>query len=162
MKRFNAVVLMWGLLSLLVGCADDSDLASSIGPDTLQGLAGMVEFWEGDFMPIVDPDEPRGTITPVARVIKVFEQTTLDDVVADPSGHPCFFTDINTPLVATVESGDDGAYRLGLAPGTYSVFVLEGGRYYANLFTDKGIQPVTVEESRMTIYDIDITYLATY
>ena len=143
-------ILLAALILALGACS--SDLATNpVGaqPDTPdQGVAGLVTFHEGDFMPVTDPNLMTGSITPVARVIYIYEPTTMDQVAYDGDG--AFYSAIYTKLVATVESNANGEFAAELGAGTYSLFVLEDGRYYANGWSDNYIQPVTVAPHAVT------------
>ena len=155
-------ILLATLILTLGACS--SDLATNpLGaqPDTPdQGVAGLVTFHEGNFMPLIDPYTTTGTITPVARVIYIYEPTTMDEVVVDADGG--FFSAINSRLVTTVQSDEDGQFSAELRAGTYSLFVLEDGRFYANCWDNNYAEPVTVSPHSVTEYEIKITYKAYY
>lgn len=157
MRTFFAAMV----IAALVGCSSESGLRSPSAPSPGQGVEGVVVFWEGDFMPPLPEDQPQGELIPVERTLAVFEAAGFDDVVGSPSDGG-FYSAVNTPLVALTESGQDGRYELSLAPGTYSVFVIENGLFYANGSDGEAIQPVTVERDRISELDIDITYQATF
>jgi hypothetical protein len=121
-----------------------------------QGIWGDVWFWEGDFMPVC----PSGTVTAVAREMRVYEVAGFDDV--DVVGYSCFYTAVHTPLVAVVQSDEDGFFEVTLEPGRYSVFAVEDTLLYANGFDGYGnIYPVTVDTAQVIGFTFDITYLAT-
>jgi len=150
-------------IAIMAGCSGDNDSAKPISPapSIEQGIYGRVEFWEGDFMPVVLPDEPSGTVTPVKRKIFFFEKTTFNDVVQE--GYGAFYSEIKTNLMATAESGTDGRYEISLPPGDYSVFVRENDLYYANGSNGDGyIWMVTVPPDETTEYIIKITHTATF
>lgn len=146
----------------VIGCSlDRQEPDPGLQPiPVVQGLAGTVEFWEGDFMPSNDPYNPGGVITLVVRTVLIYEPTSNDDVVADSPGG--FFSQINTKLVKSVTSNAQGSFLTDLPAGTYSVFVWEDGRFYANLWSGGLIQPVIVEPGEMSRMTIKIDYLATY
>lgn len=120
-----------------------------------QGLWGDVWFWSGDFMPI-----GRGEICQVKREILIYELTTIEKV--EQIGFTPFYSDINSPLIATTTSGNDGFFQIELPEGMYSVFVKEGDNYYSNLFNSAGIFPVTIETDAVAEIRFDITYEATF
>ena len=152
MKR---LMVLFALL-VVAGCSHEGDLKSPSIPGTLQGVEGTVSFWEGDFMPVM----PDGAIMPVSRTIAVFEAAGFDDVVLAQDGG--FFSEVHTRLVGLTQSDHDGRYELTVPPGTYSVFVVENGLYYASGGTDEAIQPVTVVRDAFSTLNIDITYQATF
>jgi len=156
-------VLYWfiGILAL-AGCS----LERAEGPGApvpapiQQGISGTVEFWEGDFMPTAYPQVPGGTVTSVVREVRIHEAARMYDVTfSSPGG---FFSEIRTPLVASVESADDGQFAVNLPAGTYSLFVVEDGRFYANRMSQEFIQPVTVDRGKVALIRLKIDYLATY
>jgi hypothetical protein len=100
-----------------------------------------------------------GKITPVVRVIFVYEATSYDMV--EPS-NGTFFNEINTRLVAVIVSSTNGFYQVKLPPGKYSLFVIENDMYYANGSDGEHIQPAVVVENEATKMQIDITYNAVY
>ena len=80
---------------------------------------------------------------------------------------PGYFThlaaDIPTALVTAVRSDQNGYFEVELPQGRYSLFVREGGYYYANLIDGEGyVFPVEVKEGEAAGIQFDITYMATY
>ena len=71
-----------------------------LGPDAPQGISGLVLL--GPLCPVVSPDNPCPD-QPYQAHIDVYE-----------GGH----------RVTTVESGNDGVFRVGLEPGTYRLHPL--------------------------------------
>lgn len=123
-----------------------------------QGIWGYVRFWDGDFIP---PLPHEGTITGVSREMHIYELTSADDV--EPAGYDCFYSTVYTPLVAVVQSADNGFFEIALEPGDYSVFSLEeDGLLYANQFYGGYIFPVKVEPGEATQITFDITYSAMF
>ena len=120
-----------------------------------QGLWGDVWFWEGDFIPTC----PTGSVTPVGREMRIHEIASLSDVVH--VGNGVFYSEVNTPLAATVWSDANGFFQSSLPPGQYSVFVVEDALLYANGLNGEGhIFPIEVEMGAATEAHFDITYLA--
>lgn len=155
------VVVAAVLIAALVGCSSKSDLQTPFMPGPEQGIEGTVIFWEGDFMPLIPENQSQGRLIPVERTLAVFEAANFDDVVGSPSDGG-FYSEVHTGLVAMTTSDEEGRYDVSLSPGTYSVFVLEDGYYYASGSVGDVIQPVTVERDRVSTLDIDITYEATF
>lgn len=147
---------------VLVGCGDDTSksLAGSDLVQARQGLSGTVEFWQGNFMPVVDPANPGGSVSPVVRKIYIHEAATRDDVVRD--GYGGFYSEVNTAWAATVTSDSLGRFSAELSAGTYSIFVWEQERYYANGSSGGYINPVTVPVGTMVQVQVKIDYQATY
>jgi hypothetical protein len=122
-----------------------------------QGIWGDVWFWEGDFMPPC----PTGTVTAVARELRIHALTGIDDV--EPAGYSTFYTAVHTELVATTWSDTAGFFEVELEPGWYSLFAVEDTFYYASLFGGGGlIWPVGVVEGEVSETLFEINYLMTW
>ncbi|HCD50805.1 MAG TPA: hypothetical protein DEQ34_00055 [Balneolaceae bacterium] len=150
----RSVFTLLSVVLFFTACNDSGILNSE--DSITQGIEGKVTFWEGDFM----PGTPSGTVTPVQRVVYIYEATYNEQVNWKSS---TFAEKVTSKLVKKVKSGKDGIYRAELPEGTYSVFVEEKDGLYANLWVSGGlINPFTVENDSVTEADIDITYKATY
>lgn len=122
-----------------------------------QGIRGEVLWFSGNQMP--GPGKEFDPKMGVKREIAIHKITTLSQTKQDG----IFFSAINTELVATITTEENGSFRVKLPPGEYSLFVKEPGGYYANLFNDKGqINPVKVEPNRFSWITITIDYEAVY
>ncbi len=164
MKRIFITVLLVSILA----CTKESEInnhcyTQTDPPDNAekvsidQGVWGNVWFWSGNFMP-----PGRGEICQVERTLYFYEPATRDDVEGIETS-ASFYSEINTNLVATVESDADGFFQIEIEPGNYSVFVKENGNYYANRSGGDGqISPVELEEGTVTQFRFDITYDAVY
>lgn len=94
------------------------------------------------------------------RTIEIHAATI--DGVAGAAGET-FWTSVPTPLIATVTSGDDGWFEVAVPPGTYSLFVRESGRLYANGTNGDGIiTAVEVVAGAVARTRLDINYKASY
>jgi hypothetical protein len=171
MQVRRLLLVLFAPAALLLGCSEEGHPPPS-GPGPCQvdypehnenlvtidqGVWGDVWFWEGDFMPPC----PTGTVTAVSRQMRIYEVAGLDDV--DPAGHGSFYSAVHTPLVAIVESGDNGFFEAALAPGEYSVFALEDTLLYASWVAGGGsVSPVTVEVGEVTGVIFEITYLSSW
>ena len=151
---------------LWAGCDSDGDPVGPCGTDLparngdrvsiSQGIWGDVWFWSGDFMPVCTS----GTVTAVGREIRIHELTSRDDVDEES---PAFYSAVRTPLVDTAWSDTDGFFQVSLAPGQYSLFVVEDTLLYANRFDGDGnIFPVEVLADSVTAVRFDIEYEATW
>lgn len=128
-----------------------------------QGLAGQVLWLEGDMMPTINdaPDVNRKQLKgePVQRTLHIHELTTMDQATAEGP----FFRDIQTELVETVETNEEGQFIVSLPAGRYSVFVQEQDGLFANMFDGEGyINPVEIKEDEITKIKIEVNYKATY
>ncbi|QDH77838.1 carboxypeptidase regulatory-like domain-containing protein [Echinicola soli] len=128
-----------------------------------QGVVGQVYWIEGNQMPtITDGDN----VTPakperkkVKRTIRIYERTHINQ--ATMGDH--LFKDIETPMIAEIETEEDGSFAIGLAPGAYSIFTVEENGYFANVYDlDSYIQPVEVKENEWNNIQILINYKAAY
>ena len=161
-----AIVLVLGCSSRDCDCPCGPSCNPGYPPDNsgkvtiTQGIWGDVWFWRGSFM----PNSHNGTITAVAREMRIHEITRLDQVDQFPYT-ATFYTAIHTALVATVHSDEAGFFQVELPPGRYSLFsvedVLGDTLFYANEFDlDLNICPVLVEEGKVTHTRFAITYAA--
>lgn len=120
-----------------------------------QGIAGVVCYWRGDFMP--SPDGASGTIRPAQRTLEVHAATR--DVDLKRSADATYIDSVSTPKIATIQSTADGRFEVSLPPGTYSLFVHEPNGLYANRWNDEGILfPVVVESGAVTRVQFDIDH----
>ena len=144
--------------SFLTGCGgSDTNSGSALNSCTLEGT---VIFWQGNFMPGVagSPSPTSGTKTPVAREVFIFEPTAINEVTQLQGA---FYSDIQTKLITTTMSDDNGHFSVNLPAGQYSLFVKENDLYYSNL-VDKyfTINPVNIISGATTTVEFDIIYQA--
>ena len=124
-----------------------------------QGVWGNVWFWEGNFEPPFERNYAK--ITPVVRDIFIYEATT--DSMVEPAYGGTFFLRINSTLITTTQSDNDGFFQVTLAPGKYSFFVKEDTLFYANRWDGEGhILSAIVTENNVTKNQIDINYKAVF
>ena len=120
-----------------------------------QGIWGDIWFWEGDFMPVC----MTGTITPIVREVLIHELTHTDDVVRTSNPYGAFYDEINTNLISTVWSDNDGYFEVDLPVGHYSLFVVEDTMFYSNSSDGQGnLSPVEVKDNEVAEIRFDITY----
>ena len=122
-----------------------------------QGVKGEVLWLSGNQMP-----GPGRSVSPglgIKREIYIHKVATLQNTQQNAG----FFTAINTELVATTTSREDGSFKVKLPPGTYSVLVKEPGGLFANLFDDMGrINPVIVKSNEFTWLTVTVDYEAAF
>lgn len=128
-----------------------------------QGIAGQVLWLEGNLMPGIgdEPEVNRKKFKgePIQRTLYIYELTTMDEA----SSEGVFFQDIQTPLVAKVETNKKGEFAVSLPEGSYSLFVEEEEGLFANTFDGEGnINPVTVSEGDIATITIEVNYKAAY
>jgi hypothetical protein len=124
-----------------------------------EGITGNVYKVSGNQMPMKDANTaaPPG----IATTIYIYELTNISQV--QRVGVSAFYTGIHTKLVSTVASDSTGAFTIGLAPGTYSLFTKYGDRFYANIYDgNNNIAPVLVEKGKLTKVKINMDADAVY
>lgn len=123
------------------------------------GIKGHVYLVTGNQMPSPGkpPSKPRGTQTD----LYIYALTNISQVTRVEN--TAFYSQISTPLIATVKTDAEGAFAVKLPPGSYSLFVKKGDNYYANLFDgDNNIYPVVVVNGLMTEVEFKADYDAVY
>ncbi|MGC1632590.1 MAG: hypothetical protein WA749_10815, partial [Gelidibacter sp.] len=88
------------------------------------------------------------------REVYVYELTTRSE--AEQIDYTSFYTGISTKLVTVVASDNDGFFQIELETGNYSLFIKEDGMFYANVFNEIGIFPVTIETDNVSEARFDI------
>lgn len=116
------------------------------------GMAGTLIQREGNCMPVIEEGACR--FFPVKRSIQFYDFTTQDDV----EGNGPLFNAVNTQLRGEIEPDADGFYQLALDTGTYSVFIYENGKYYANSYSRGGIYPVDVKTDSVSQSNLVLDY----
>jgi hypothetical protein len=131
---------------------------TTVEPEIQQGIAGEVEIWEGNFMPMTDANSAQNSKTPGAGLrIRVHEPVKMSGA-ADAT-----LIDVPTPLIAETTTDDEGKFFVEVEPGTYSVFVQENGGWYFNGWNGEGIQgAVEVLPGEKASIFIKVTTNATY
>jgi len=110
------------------------------------------------------PAPYRGTITPVARMVLVYEATP-DSMVEHPLPSSAFVRRVRTQLVDSTRSDTTGFYQLALRPGTYSLFVRTDSLLYANRWDGAPpsgiVQPATVPACGVVRGELDLDWAKT-
>lgn len=119
-----------------------------------KGLSGTVYQIEGNCMPVIDGNSSCKTF-PIKRKVLIYEYTTQSQVIGSGTSYEA----ISTRKIAETESDSEGFYEISLAPGIYSVFVFEKGKYYANLFDGNGgINPIEIDTDSLLITHLRVDY----
>lgn len=124
-----------------------------------QGITGRVTELTGNRMPMKDaePVVPK----PVMTTVYIYEPTHISQVTR--TGTEPVYTAIATRLVASVETDSTGHFTVSLPVGSYSLFVKQGDRYYANLFdNNNNIALFTVEEGKLTHANLSVSNRASF
>ncbi|MGB3619497.1 MAG: carboxypeptidase regulatory-like domain-containing protein [Catalinimonas sp.] len=161
--RSSSLASLAALLMATAACRSLTNAGTSNCAAPLQqGLRGVILYREGNLMPGPDMDADAAAGRPVVREVVVHPLTSYGDVTRD-GDEPTFFTAIATERIATLRSDSTGCFQVSLPVGSYSLFVREGDRYYANRFDGDGmIFPVRVVEDEVTAVEFSIDWDATY
>ena len=126
-----------------------------------EGIWGTVSSMEGNCMPIVPPGNSSCIHCPVKRTVKIYEYTLLSN--ATPSGNSTlFFDNFNTHLLAQADTDENGFFQINIAPGTYTIAVVENGKLYANSRDGQGgLNPVTLTSGKLNA-NVVMTYKAAF
>ncbi len=150
MKKYIILVLLNLVVSAIVVAQRHKKVVT-------QGISGIVLWQSGNLMP--SPDAPVVTASkgsPAQREVYVYQLTNQKQT--DASAAP-FFGKITTKLIAKVQTGKDGKFKIKLPVGYYSVFTKEDKGLYANQFDDAmNIFAVQVTQNKWS----DITFLIDY
>ena len=152
-KKINTMLVLSAVLVGFLGLF-------SFCPMKKQGIEGQVQQLKGDQMP--SPDLPvTGRGRPYACKLAIFEPTKISQTQLLENGP--YYQKINSKLVKLVNTDSLGRFKVKLAPGRYSVFIVEGNNYYATIQDGDGtIGPVNVEKHRFTRLDLKMDAGATY
>lgn len=121
-----------------------------------QGVQGQVLWFEGNRMPGVGVDLPKGK--PIEREIYFFEPTSNEQV----TGSGPLYDEVNSRLIKKAKSNEEGYFQVKLPEGKYSVFVKENGKYYASVMDSQHFNPVKVEQGKVSEMSIRVDYKAYY
>ncbi|EMR04121.1 hypothetical protein [Cesiribacter andamanensis] len=143
-------------------------MANSCDSDTVkQGLSGQVIWVEGNQMPgIIDDTAPSPSPSPerpqprgIEREVHIYALTKTSQAQANG----VFYSNLQTELVKTVRTNEEGNFTVALPQGSYSVFVQEEEGLFANLMDGEGnINPVTVSKDSLSTLTIEVNYKAAY
>lgn len=127
-----------------------------------QGITGTVTWLEGNQMPMATesgtPDS-KSAAKPVKRSVRFYPLIKFSDLKIEDG----LYTAVAEKPLTEVETDENGRYSVQLSPGRYSVFVVEEGGLFANIFDGEGnVQPVTVKENEWTLLDITVNYKAVF
>ncbi len=134
MKKPVFIIALLCVITLMTSCTKE--------PSITQGVYGTVIERYGDWMPGSTADHGE---RPIACKVYVYEYTMLSDFGDGVSvNYP--IDAMPKPFVAKTTSNAKGFYEINLAPGTYSIFLLDDGKLKAGNGLDDvgGITPVTI------------------
>ncbi len=103
------------------------------------------------------PSVPKG----IKATVLIHELTNLSQVTRVQQS--AAYTAINSKLVQTVESKEDGTFKIKLPPGKYSLFIKTETGFYSNGFdAQNNIQPVEVVKKKMSKVELRLDNAAVY
>ncbi len=154
------VVIAAAGLALAMGSkqAKEKKVHTADSTVTHQGIAGRVEIWEGNFMPMVDSTKAKRQITPaVGRRVRAYMPVKVDGLAAARQDT------IATPMVAEAVTDSSGRFFMVTPAGLFSVFVEDNGGWYANGWNGDGVQgAVKVDSAQISYITIKNTTKATF
>ena len=122
-----------------------------------QGIRGKVLLVQGNQMP--GPGNKNISAKGVEREIQFYKAATLQQAKRSEG----FFIEIQTPLVATAKSTEDGSFEVILPEGEYSVLTKEEKGLFANIFDGSGrINVVVVKKRKFAEITLQVNYEAVY
>ena len=125
-----------------------------------EGITGHIYLIAGNQMPNIG--QPPAGKKPLQTTLYIYALTNISEVTRVDE-YSSFYKSINTRLIKKLKSDKNGAFRVKLPPGQYSLFVKKDSLFYANLFDGKNnINPVTVEKGRYTEIEVRADYDAVY
>ena len=105
--------------------------------------------------PDLPPSKPKG----MKATLAIFELTNTSQVKISDK----FYETPITKLVELIQTNEEGAYKVKLKPGKYSLFVKIDSLYYSNVFDDKlNIHPVEVKKGKWSVDNLMVSYNAVY
>ncbi len=122
-----------------------------------QGIEGKVVRLSGNQMPGfgIERQEPEAIATAVWIFTGAIAGESPHWSVSQASQHPQWR--------ATILSGDDGSFKVGLPPGDYTLFAQYETELYLNAFSGYGCyQTVQVKTGQMTTVELVNSEAATY
>jgi hypothetical protein len=138
--------------------AEGSNNTSS-STSEVQGIVGDVTETIGNQMPMVGAPAP--SPRPFKTTVYIYDSTHISKV--KQIGSSPLFSMVNTRLVQKLDTNEVGHFSAALPAGTYSVFVLKGGAFFANQFDEKNnIGLCRVEVGKQTRIQISVNVDAAY
>ena len=132
---------------------------TSNGASEVQGIVGDVTEMIGNQMPMVGAPAP--TPMPLKTTVYIYDSTHISKV--QQIGTSPLFSMVSTRLVQKLVTNEAGQFSVALPAGTYSVFVLKGGAFFANQFDEKNnIGLCRVEVGKQTRVQITVNVDASY
>jgi len=162
MKRvlfYVFTLIFWGIACKTPKGNSTAEPAVTKTATITQGIVGEVTEITGNQMPMVGVPAP--TPRPFKTTVYIYDSTHISKV--QQIGTSPLFSMINTRLVQKLDTNEAGQFSAELPAGTYSVFVLKGGAFFANQFDEKNnIGMCRVEVGKQTRCQISVNADASY
>jgi len=162
MKRvlfYVFTLIFWGIACKAPKGNSTAEPAVTKTATITQGIVGEVTEITGNQMPMVGVPAP--TPRPFKTTVYIYDSTHISKV--QQIGTSPLFSMINTRLVQKLDTNEAGQFSAELPAGTYSVFVLKGGAFFANQFDEKNnIGLCRVEVGKQTRCQISVNVDAAY
>jgi hypothetical protein len=124
-----------------------------------RGLQGHVYQVSGNQMP--SPEEKPVVPKGIRTTLYIYDLTNISQV--SRQGDSPFYTSIQSKLVKTIETDENGYFRIKLKPGMYSLFIKKDDLFYSSQFDEKNnIHPVEVRPGKFTEVVFHANYNAVY
>jgi hypothetical protein len=152
-------LIFWGIACKTPKASSTPKVATSQATQIAQGIVGEVTEITGNQMPMVGAPMP--TPKPFKTTVYIYDSTHISKV--KQIGTSPLFSMVNTRLVQKLDTNEAGRFSAELPAGTYSVFVLKGGAFFANQFDEKNnIGLCRVEVGKQTRIQISVNTDASY
>jgi len=162
MKRvlfYVFTLIFWGIACKTPKGNSTAEPAVTKTATITQGIVGEVTEITGNQMPMVGAPAPAPR--PFKTTVYIYDSTHISKV--QQIGTSPLFSMINTRLVQKLDTNEAGQFSAELPAGTYSVFVLKGGAFFANQFDEKNnIGLCRVEVGKQTRVQITVNVDASY
>jgi hypothetical protein len=125
------------------------------------GIWGTVSSMEGNCMPSIPSPNPSCSNCPVKRTILIYEYTLVSQTTQS-NNSSIFFDSFNTQLITQIQSDNDGFFQASIAPGHYSIAIMENGKLYANERNGSGgLNPIQYSSGLQKV-NLTMNYKATF
>ena len=152
-------LIFWGIACKTPKASSTPEVGTSQATQIPQGIVGEVTEITGNQMPMVGAPMP--TPKPFKTTVYIYDSTHISKV--QQIGTSPLFSMVNTRLVQKLDTNEAGRFSAELPAGTYSVFVLKGGAFFANQFDEKNnIGLCRVEVGKQTRIQISVNTDASY
>ena len=120
----------------------------------ISNFTGHIYEHKYNGMPMVDKPSSKGT--PLKTMVYVYAPTNIYQI-EDGLHLGTIITKINTSIIDSVQTDENGAYSLYLKPGKYSVFVKYENGYYVPFYAGKeAVSLIEISPKQPTILDVNV------